>query len=119
MRPATNVSSRFIVALHARTDDDGVLAGGTNSLDHGGEVQERRDEDALAALGRGDDGARPVRRREDERRPDGLEVLARRVPEVEPGNADGVPLAAEHALAERLAQRCGPSSTSAAQNTRS
>ena len=36
---------------------------------------------------------------------DRLEVLARRVPEVEAGDPHGVPLAAEDALAERLAQR--------------
>ena len=57
--------------------------------------------------GGGDDGTRSVRRREDERVRDGLEVLARRVPEVEAGNAYGVALAAEHALAERVAERAG------------
>ena len=37
----------------------------------------------------------------------GLHVLARRVAEVEAGDANGVPLAAEDALAERVTQRAG------------
>ena len=106
MRPATNASSSASVPCtpaHTTTTSSPASRAASTTAD---EVQERRDEHALAAL-------RRRRRRRASRSSsrgssvsaDRLEVLARRVPEVESGDANGVPLAAEDALAERVAQR--------------
>ena len=91
--------------LDAGTHDDDVLARRARCLDHGREVQQRRDEDPLAARRCGDHSACSIGGREDQRLTERLDVLPRRVPEVEPGNANRVTLAAENALAEGVAQR--------------
>ena len=88
---------------HTTTTSSPCLARG---VDDGREVEERRDEHALAALR---PRPRPRASRSSSRgssvSPARLEVLARRVPEVEARDAHGVPLAAEDALAELVAQR--------------
>ena len=73
---------------------------------------------ALAALGRRDDRARAVRRRHRERRRARLEVLARRVAEVEPVDPDAETLTAEGDVAA-VRGALVASSTSAAHQTRS
>ena len=72
----------------------------------------------LAASRGRHDRARPVRRRQDEAAVPGLEVLARRVAEIESRNEDVLPLAAEDA-APSSSRSANASSTSAAQSTRS
>ena len=91
--------------LNAGAHDDDVLAGFARGIHHSRQVQERRDEHALAANCGRDDSARPIRRREDQRFACRHEVLARRVPEVESGDANGLALASEDSLAEGPAER--------------
>ena len=100
MRPATIGVVEGESTLDSGAYDDDVLSVRARRLDDGAEVQERRDEDALATLRRGHDRTRAVRRREDERRAGGLDVLTRRVAEIEAGDPDRVALAPEDALSE-------------------
>ena len=82
-------------ALDACAEDRDVVPVAPRDLGHRGEIEQRGDVDPLAALGRRDDRAGAVRRRHRERRRARLEVLPRRVPEVEPVDPDAEALAAE------------------------
>ena len=90
-------------SLDTGADDQRVLTGILGGADDRRQVQKRRDEHSLAALCGRDHCARPVRRREDERRTCRLEVLQRRVAEVESRNANRLALTPENAFAEHVA----------------
>jgi membrane associated rhomboid family serine protease len=94
-------------ALHACTDEYCVLPRPAYGIDDGRDVHERRDEDALASRGRGDDRLRPVRGRQDEGLAEWFAVLAGGVSEVEPWDEDVRALASEHAVAELRTKRAG------------
>ena len=104
-------------ALDPRAEDRDVVPVRTRRLGHRGEIEERRDQDALAALGSGDDRPRAVRRGHGEDRRAHRQVLAGRVAEVEPVDQHAEALAAERDAA--LAASARASSTSAAHQTRS
>ena len=93
-------------ALHPGAEDGDVVPVRGRVGDHGVEVEERGDDDALAALRRGDDRARPVRRRHRQHRRARLEVLARRVAEVEA--VDPHARAARRRASLRRARRAAP-----------
>ena len=87
-RPATYASSSANAALHPRAEDRDVVAEGACEPRHRVEVEQRGDDDALAALRGRDDRPGSVRRRHRKSPGARLEVLAGRVAEVEPVDAD-------------------------------
>ncbi len=105
IRPATNASSSASAPWTPAQTTTHVVFGVARRRHDGREIQKRRDVDALAVQCGGHDGPSAVRGREDERRAGGLDVLARRVSEIEARDANRVALAAENALAERVAER--------------
>ncbi len=90
--------------LEAGAEDRDVLTAPPHGLGDGVEVEQAAEVDPVAAARRSDDRARAVRRGEDERAGERLEELARRGPNVEPVDANRVPLAADDTVFQLRAQ---------------
>ena len=94
------------LALEARADDKHVLPTLSRRGRDGVEIEQAPEQDLVGPRRRLEDRARPVRRREDDRGGARLaQELSRRGADVEALDPDRVPLAAEQALSELVAER--------------